>query len=166
MTPMWSAATTAPQELTRMHRNTLVHAPIEQTFDFFSNASNLERLTPPWLRFSIRSAVPVLMHEGAEIEYRIHVYGVPIRWVSVIEVWEPGMRFVDRQVTGPYVWWRHEHRFERADEATRIIDDIEFAPRMAWITGRRVKRDVELIFDYRQDAVRRIFEDRRETQGG
>jgi ligand-binding SRPBCC domain-containing protein len=140
-----------------MHRDTLVHAPLEEAFGFFSNPSNLELLTPPWLRFSIQSALPIVMRAGAEIEYRIHLYGVPIRWASVIDVWEPGACFVDRQVIGPYVWWRHEHRFERAGEATRVVDEVAYVPRVASLTGRFVRRDVERIFDYRQDALRRMF---------
>ena len=143
--------------LTRMHRETLVQAPLDQAFDFFADAGNLERLTPAWLRFSIRTAPPVVMREGLEIEYRIHLYGIPIRWVSAIEEWEPGRRFVDRQITGPYLWWRHEHRFEADGAATRVIDEIEYVPRAAWITGRLVKRDVERIFDYRQTALQQIF---------
>jgi ligand-binding SRPBCC domain-containing protein len=140
-----------------MHCETAVHAPLAQAFEFFADAANLERLTPPWLRFSIRTAMPVVMHAGREIEYRIHLYGVPIRWVSVIEVWEPGLRFVDRQLTGPYLWWRHEHRFEAIGEATRVIDDVAYRPRAAWLTGRLVERDVERIFEYRQAALNRIF---------
>ena len=141
-----------------MHRATVVHAPLVEAFEFFANAANLERLTPPWLRFSIRTAMPVVMRAGVEIEYRLHLYGVPIRWVSVIDVWEPGVRFVDRQVTGPYVSWRHEHRFEPAgDDVTRVVDEVEYVPRAAWITGRFVRRDVERIFSYREYALQRIF---------
>jgi ligand-binding SRPBCC domain-containing protein len=154
---MWSAAATAPRELTRMHRATLVHAPLAQAFAFFADAANLERLTPSWLRFSVRTAMPVVMHAGLEIEYRIHLYGLPIRWVSVIDAWEPGLRFIDRQLTGPYLWWRHEHRFEAVGTATRVIDDVEYRPRVAWMTGRLVKRDVERTFEYRHAALQRIF---------
>ena len=139
-----------------MHRDALVHAPLGDAFGFFANAANLERLTPPWLRFSIRTPMPLVMREGLEIEYRIRLYGVPVRWVSVIDVWEPGLRFVDRQVTGPYRWWRHEHRFEPAGRATRMIDSVEYLPRAAWLTGPFVRRDVERIFDYRHAALRRV----------
>ena len=146
-----------------MHRETLVTAPLGETFAFFADASNLERLTPPWLRFSIRSAVPVAMRAGLEIEYRIYLYGVPIRWVSAIDVWKPGVRFVDRQITGPYLWWRHEHRFEPAGDKTCIIDSVEYRPRANWITGSFVKRDVERIFEYRENALRRIFSNETST---
>lgn len=145
-----------------MHRDALVHAPLVEAFAFFADAANLERLTPPWLRFSILSATPVLMRAGLEIEYRIRLYGVPIRWVSVIDVWEPGVRFVDRQVSGPYVWWRHEHRFESAGDTTRVFDNVEYVPRGAWVTGRLVRRDVERIFEYREHALQRIFNEDRQ----
>jgi ligand-binding SRPBCC domain-containing protein len=154
---MWSAAATAPRSLIRLHRDTVVQAPVAETFAFFAEASNLERLTPPWLRFSIVSEIPLMMRAGLEIEYRIHLYGVPIRWVTVIDVWEPGVRFVDRQVVGPYRWWRHEHRFAPAGDATRLVDDVEYQPRAAWMTGWIVRRDVERVFDFRQAALPRMF---------
>jgi ligand-binding SRPBCC domain-containing protein len=140
-----------------MQRHALVHVPLDKAFAFFADAANLERLTPPWLRFSILTTIPVVMRQGTEIEYRLHLYGIPIRWVSVIDVWEPGVRFVDRQVTGPYLWWRHEHRFEPAGDATRIIDEVEYLPRAAWLTRRFVRRDVERIFEYRRAALGQLF---------
>ena len=98
------------------------------------------------------------MREGVEIEYRITLYGVPIPWRSRIDVWEPGVRFVDRQLVGPYLWWHHEHRFEAVAGGTRVIDDVEFVPRVAWLTGAMVQRDVERIFSYRQQALRLLFQ--------
>lgn len=154
---MWSAAARPYRQLARVHCDTLVPAPLDETFAFFADASNLERLTPPWLRFSIRSPMPAIMRAGVEIEYRIRLYGVPLSWRSRIDVWEPGVRFVDRQLAGPYLWWRHEHRFEPAGEATRVVDNVEYLPRVAWLTGPLVRRDVERIFKYRQDALRHIF---------
>ncbi|MBP1633539.1 MAG: Polyketide cyclase / dehydrase and lipid transport [Acidobacteria bacterium] len=132
-------------------------APIEETFAFFSDAGNLERLTPPWLRFRIRTPMPVVMREGLEIDYRIVLRGIPIPWRTRIDVWEPGVRFVDRQVLGPYRWWHHEHRFEAVPGGTRVVDTVEFVPRAWRLTGRWVRRDVERIFDYRQEALREIF---------
>ena len=136
---------------------TLVAAPLETTFAFFSDAANLERLTPGWVQFSIVTPLPIVMRAGLEIDYRIRLHGVPIPWTSRIDVWEFGQRFVDRQIRGPYLWWRHEHRFETAGESTRVIDEVEYLPRAAWITARIVRRDVERIFRFRQEALHRIF---------
>jgi len=143
-----------------MQRDTVVHAPLAEVFAFFADAANLQRLTPPWLRFSIQTQLPVIMRAGAEIDYRISLYGCPFTWRSRIDVWEPGVRFVDRQIIGPYVWWLHEHRFEPAGHSTRVIDEVEYLPRAALISAPLVRRDVEQIFSYRQSALHQIFPER------
>jgi ligand-binding SRPBCC domain-containing protein len=140
-----------------LERETLVRASLEETFAFFAEATNLERLTPGWLNFHIRSAGPLTMREGLEIDYVIVLHGLPIPWKTRIDAWEPGVRFVDRQTHGPYLWWHHEHRFEATADGTRVIDRVEFVPRLRWITSGFVRRDVERIFDFRQEKLKEIF---------
>jgi ligand-binding SRPBCC domain-containing protein len=152
-----SLATRPQRNVTRVKYETLVPATLDVTFAFFSDAANLERLTPGWVQFSIMTPPPIVMRAGVEIDYRIRLYGVPLAWTSRIDVWEPGHRFVDRQVAGPYLWWHHEHRFERAGDATRVIDEVEYLPRAAWMTARMVRRDVERIFRYREETLQEIF---------
>jgi ligand-binding SRPBCC domain-containing protein len=94
--------------------------------------------------------MPVVMHAGLEIDYRIVVRGLPLPWRSRIEVWEPNVCFVDRQTLGPYRWWRHGHRFESVAAGTRVIDQLEFVPRFSWISQSLVTRDVDRIFAYRR----------------
>lgn len=152
-----SMATRPGHAMTCLKYETLVRAPLDATFAFFSDASNLERLTPGWVQFSIVTPVPIVMRAGLEIDYRIRLHGVPLAWTSRIDVWEPNHRFVDRQIAGPYLWWRHEHRFETAGRATRVIDEVEYLPRAAWMTARVVRRDVQRIFRYRQDELQQVF---------
>lgn len=140
-----------------LEKDTIVPAPLDETFAFFTDAANLGRLTPPWLDFRIRTPLPIAMREGAEIEYLIVLRGVPIPWLTRIDVWEPGVRFVDRQLAGPYRWWHHEHRFESVPEGTRVTDIVEFMPRVRWLTSGFVGRDVERIFEYRQDVLPQLF---------
>jgi len=157
LAPLVLAAGDRPlRGLTRLTWSSLVPAPLDVTFAFFSDAANLERLTPPWVNFSIRTPLPVTMRVGVEIDYRIVIHGVPIPWRSRIEVWEPGVRFVDRQLIGPYRWWWHTHEFEAAPGGTRIIDVVEFKPRLAPVTSSFVRRDVERIFAYRQRILEQL----------
>jgi ligand-binding SRPBCC domain-containing protein len=142
----------------RFRAEALLPAPLDRTFAFFADAANLQRLTPPWVNFRILTPMPVVMCEGLEIDYRIAIHGVPIPWRTRIDIWEPGARFVDRQISGPYRWWRHEHRFEAAGSATRVVDDIAYVPRFRWVSAGMVRRDVERIFAYRQRALARAFE--------
>jgi ligand-binding SRPBCC domain-containing protein len=143
--------------ISTIHEETVVPATVEETFAFFSEATNLERLTPPWLNFRIRTPLPIVMREGLEIDYDIVLYGLPVPWRSRIDVWEPGARFVDRQVLGPYRWWHHEHRFEAAPGGTRVIDHVEFKPRASWVSGPLVRRDVGRIFSYRRQTLPALF---------
>jgi ligand-binding SRPBCC domain-containing protein len=138
-------------------RDTVVARNLDETFAFFSDATNLERLTPPWLNFRILTPTPIAMRQGAVIDYRIVLYGVPIPWRTRIDVWEPGVRFVDRQIVGPYLWWHHEHRFEQTIGGTRVIDTVEYVPRLRWLSSPLVRRDVERIFTYRQQVLPRLL---------
>ena len=153
-----AASPTRPARgLSRLRAETIVRAPLDEAFAFFSDASNLQRLTPPWVGFRITTPMPLEMREGAEIDYGIVIRGVPIPWRTRIDSWEPGVRFVDRQLVGPYRWWVHEHRFEAAPGGgTRVVDEVEYQPRARWISGAWVRRDVERIFDFRRETLARI----------
>jgi ligand-binding SRPBCC domain-containing protein len=141
--------------LLELRSDVVAAVPLAVAFAFFADAWNLELLTPPWLNFRIRTPRPLAMREGAMLDYRIRLHGVPIPWRTRIDVWEPGVRFVDRQVLGPYRWWRHEHRFESVDGGTRVVDHVEYLPRVVWLSRGWVRRDVERIFAYRRDALLR-----------
>lgn len=135
-----------------------VPAPIERVFEFFSQAGNLERLTPAFLHFRTLTDGPIAMRAGTIIEYRITLRGLPLTWRSEITEWDPPHRFVDEQRRGPYRRWRHVHGFEARDGGTRVSDRVEYA---TW-GGRLVNRlfvapDLRRIFTYRQSALAGYF---------
>jgi ligand-binding SRPBCC domain-containing protein len=153
-----AADASAPHNLERLDREIVVPASLTDTFAFFADVANLQRITPPWLDFSIVTPMPVEMRAGLEIAYRISLYGLPMTWHSRIDVWEPGVSFVDRQLVGPYRWWRHEHRFEVVRDGTRVIDHVDYAPRVGWLSGALVRRNLQRIFAYRHEVLRRQFQ--------
>lgn len=144
-----------------LHRSQIVPADIDQVFGFFSDAHNLDRLTPPWLGFEVLTPRPIDMQRGTKIEYRIRWHVISMRWLTEIVRWEPGVEFVDVQRRGPYRRWHHTHRFERVDEGTRVDDIVDYALPLGPVghVAHRclVKRDIERIFDYRQSQMRAIF---------
>jgi ligand-binding SRPBCC domain-containing protein len=142
-----------------LEREQLVAAPLREVFAFFSRARNLERITPPWLRFEVLTPEPIEMAPGAVIAYELRLRGVPMRWTSRIEEWETDRLFVDRQLRGPYRLWVHRHEFVPLADGTVVRDRVRYALPLGTLgTIARavfVRRDLERIFDFRRDAVRR-----------
>jgi ligand-binding SRPBCC domain-containing protein len=142
----------------RLQSECLIPRSIEEVFAFFSDAGNLERLTPPWLNFNILTPLPIDMREGRLIDYKLRIRGVPIRWQSEITVWEPSYSFADESRRGPYKYWRHQHWFESCPGGTRVVDDVHYGvPGGAIVHWLVVKRDVQKIFEYRLRTLQEIF---------
>jgi len=132
----------------------------EELFPFYGDAYNLEVLTPDFLQFKVQTPRPIEMKPGAIIDYRLKVHGIPLKWRTRIDQWEPASHFVDEQIKGPYVKWYHQHRFEAHAGGTRVIDQVNFRPRGGPIIYHLfVKRDVENIFHFRQQKLFTMFGD-------
>ena len=141
-----------------LERRQPLPVPAERAFAFFSDARNLEAITPPWLRFRVLTPGAIAMRPGALIDYRLRLHGIPLRWRTRIEVWEPPHRFVDVQLRGPYALWEHTHTFEPAgDDEVVIRDRVRYALPLGWLgeLARRlvVRRDLDRIFDHRMRAI-------------
>jgi len=133
----------------------------DEVFEFFADTRNLEAITPPLLRFRVVTPAPIVMRRGTLIHYRLRVRGVPVRWLTRIEEWDPPHRFVDQQLEGPYALWQHTHTFE-ADGAETIMRDtvryrIGFGPLGTLADRLLVRRDVARIFDFRAQRVRELL---------
>jgi ligand-binding SRPBCC domain-containing protein len=148
--------------LQRLDREQTVPRRLDEVFDFFSQARNLELITPPWLGFEVLKAEPEPMRQGTLISYRLRLHGMPLRWQSRIEEWEPGRAFVDTQVRGPYRLWRHRHEFEEvAHGGTLVRDRVDYSlplgPLGSAVHAAFVRRDLGRIFDFRREAVERLL---------
>ena len=132
-----------------------------EIFLFFSDARNLERITPNFLRFKIASQSTPVIQKDTVFEYKLRVRGIPIRWVSHICVWNPESEFVDNQIKGPYAAWYHTHRFFEYQNGTIIEDEVYYAmpaiPLIASIIRPFIKRDVHSIFRHRQQVIAQLF---------
>jgi len=143
---------------TELRSEQWIPRPVNEVFAFFSDAFNLERITPPLLRFNVLTPPPIEMREGLLIDYRLRIRGIPVRWRSEITAWEPPFRFVDEQRRGPYRMWWHEHSFEERDGGTVCRDLVRFsAPGGRLVQKLFVEPDVRKIFAYRSEQLVEVF---------
>ena len=139
-----------------LEREQVVAAPLDEAFAFFGDPWNLERITPPWLRFRIVEA-PAELHAGALLRYRLRLFGAPVAWRTRIAAWEPPHRFVDVQVQGPYPLWTHTHELEACAGGTVIRDRVAYLVPLPWLSRAIVRRCLKSIFDYRARVIRDVL---------
>ncbi|MES2835924.1 MAG: SRPBCC family protein [Bacteroidota bacterium] len=141
---------------------TIIRRNINEVFDFFSKAENLNVLTPPELSFKILTPLPIIIKQGALIDYRIKLSGIPFNWQTEICTWQPPYRFVDQQLKGPYKIWHHEHKFEETAEGyTKMTDTVTFLS-PGWILEPLINKlfvgkKVQEIFNYRTEQLLKLF---------
>lgn len=145
-----------------LERTQIIERSLEDTFAFFSDAFNLEKITPEFLRFKILTPRPLAMRAGAIIEYSLSLFGVPFKWKTLIEQWEPGVKFVDRQLKGPYALWVHTHSFEAVGaDRTLMRDRVEYQIPMGFLGEIAhtlfVKATLQKIFTHRADITARLL---------
>ena len=135
----------------------------DEAWLFFSNPRNLDRITPPWMKFQILTPELAPLHPGQLIWYRIRLFPMIWRtWVTEITHVEPGVSFIDDQRHGPYRLWQHRHRFEPLpDGGTRMTDVIHytlpFGPIGSLAHRLWVRRQLEAIFQFRRQTLEAFF---------
>ncbi len=145
----------------RLVREQWIDRPVDEVFEFFADAGNLETITPPWLRFRILTPRPIAMTSGTLIDYTLRVRMMPVRWRTEIVDWSPPHQFVDQQLRGPYRKWHHRHEFFPDGRRTRMRDTVNyilpFGPLGRIAHWGWVRRDLHEIFDYRGAKIQELL---------
>ena len=135
--------------------------PPGEIFKFFSDAANLERITPPWIGFHITAKSTPEIQKGTLLDYKLKIHGLPVRWRTLINEWNPGQSFVDTQLKGPYTKWHHTHEFEALRGGTLMKDIVRYRVPLGGIgaatAGGFVRRDIEMIFGYRRKVIQELY---------
>lgn len=154
------SAETLPGGVRVLRAVTHIPLPRDEVFPFFAAAENLERITPPELRFRIVTPLPIDMCAGALIDYRLRLGGVSFGWRTEITEWDPPHAFTDSQLRGPYHTWIHRHLFEAVDGGTRMVDEVRYRLPL-WPLGQValpvVRAQLGRIFRYRRGAMERLL---------
>ena len=144
-----------------LERKQIVGRPLTEVFEFFADAGNLEKITPPELNFHIITPQPIDIKKGALIEYQLKLRGIPITWRTEITQWNPPYDFVDTALKSPYKQWIHLHTFEEGANDETIMKDIvryrlPLEP-FGDLANFYVKKELKYIFDYRVKVIEEIF---------
>jgi uncharacterized protein (TIGR01777 family) len=130
-------------------------------WDFFSQVSNLDSLTPPEMKFKTSIPAPPELRVGARFDHKMKVHGLSISWQSLISSVNEGVCFVDKQTKGPYKHWTHNHNFSSLGDGTLVTDKLAFrlpfyrlsSPLVGWI----IEKDIRKAFAYRQQQLAQKF---------
>jgi ligand-binding SRPBCC domain-containing protein len=136
---------------------------LEEAWSFFSTPRNLARITPPDMGFVIHEPFDDSpAHAGQRITYTVRpLFGIPLKWVTLIALAEGPHRFVDSQVKGPYKHWWHLHTFEKVEGGVLMRDRVEYelplGPLGELAHGIFVKKRLQQIFEHRRETLKRLF---------
>jgi ligand-binding SRPBCC domain-containing protein len=147
----------------QLKRTQQIYCDLATAWQFFSDPSNLGRITPASMGFTIRQPVPTSsIYTGQVIHYTITpLLGIPLAWTTRIIQVDPYVSFTDYQSKGPYAYWNHHHLFEANSEGGWMTDTVDYELPMGligrWTHTWIVKSKLEEIFDFRQQVLAKFF---------
>ncbi|MDQ6913839.1 MAG: SRPBCC family protein [Verrucomicrobiota bacterium] len=148
-----------------LQREQRVAMPLEDCWGFFSDPNNLQKITPPSLKFRVCSQLPSEIHAGMMIRYTVSpLFGIPMTWVTEITQVRKPHYFADEQRVGPYSLWHHEHSFRAISEReTEVRDLIHYAPPFgpfgAILNQLLVRQQLARIFEFRSKRLEELARD-------
>jgi ligand-binding SRPBCC domain-containing protein len=146
----------------RFVKESRIAAPPREVFRFHESPDALERLIPPWESAEVVEA-PKSLLPGSRAVIRMKLGPFRIDWIAEHTEYVRDRLFVDRQVEGPFAFWKHRHCFEDDGEGGTILrDEVEYRPPLGRIgdmlAGWFIRYKLTRMFDYRHEATRRACE--------
>lgn len=120
------AESAAPAQVSTFTYGSIVSAPAAEVFRWHEQPGALAALTPSGLVRIERQEGGI--RDGGSVTLSIGVGSWRTRWVLRHDGYVAGRRFCDEQLRGPFVFWRHVHRFETIGSSQTLYQDrVEFA---------------------------------------
>lgn len=128
-----------------------------EAFAWHERPGAFERLAPPWEDTKTLECDSGLA-PGSRRVLRMKMGPVPVRWVAEHRDYEPGRKFTDVQIAGPFAAWEHEHLFTDQCPETCLHEDIVRYRLPGGTMGRvlagsSVEEKLSRVFAYRHETV-------------
>lgn len=144
-------------------RGHLVHASVEELWDFISNPDNLEKLTPATFKTKRTGDTTIKrIQEGSCSSYKIRLFPlVYINWDARFINVKDKEEYTDVQVAGPFKRWEHQHQIISQNNQTFMRDIITFEPPFSmigsWLVRVFIKPRIQYLFNYRDKQFDVLF---------
>jgi ligand-binding SRPBCC domain-containing protein len=132
-------------------------------WSFFSDPSNLKKITPEYMRFNVISPFSSdTIYAGQIIEYKVSpVSGIPLYWMTEITHVKDQQYFIDEQRYGPYSMWHHQHHFRVIEKGVEMTDIVHYKIPF-WFLGDAanalfIRNQLRTIFSYRYQKTADAF---------
>ena len=149
-------------------KSTILPVKASELYRWHMRPEAFETLTPPWEPVKVLQR-PLVLEEGSELHLQVPLGPLRILWIARHIHIQPGRRFDDIQVKGPFGSWHHKHLFEPVGEdATCMRDSIECSlpagSLLDGLLGWTVRKKLQRMFDYRHQQLLNLFDACTETR--
>ena len=147
----------------RLERKKILNTDINRAWEYFSSPDNLRYITPEYMQMKVLyKSGGDKAYPGQIITYTIKpLLGIPLHWMTEITHVKENEYFVDEQRFGPYALWHHTHLFKAVDGGVEMTDVVNYKMPFGFIGELAhllfVKKQIEGIFDYRNQRLTSIF---------
>lgn len=134
----------------------------EDVYRLHAEPDALERLTPPWEKARVVARTGGIEHPGSRVTLRVSVGPITQDWIAEHAACEPGKRFRDVMVSGPFRKWEHTHIFVAESENSSWLEDrVEFELPLGWLGrmlgGGYTRRRLQRMFAWRHKTTSEIL---------
>jgi ligand-binding SRPBCC domain-containing protein len=113
--------------MVHVHLETVIRAPVVRVFDLARDIDLHQRSMANTHERAVSGRTSGRIGAGETVTWRARHFGLTWSLTSEITAFDRPNRFVDEQISGPFAWFRHEHRFEAVPGGTLMIDDWRHA---------------------------------------
>ena len=138
---------------------TRIDAPAAEVYAWHALPGTLELLTPPGEHVKVIEKTGGI-ERGGRVVLQFGRWPLRRRWIAEHQEYMEGRYFSDRQVSGPFEYWKHTHTFEPDGPSACYLEDrVEYALPFGvlgrWVAGRYVRRMLVKLFEYRHAVTAR-----------